>query len=263
MVNVNTAAEQTQQTQNELQVTNPVLVYYISRSRDRSKVGKGIQLRLGEYGGMNDMGEVKALATLHTKYAFLSGMPAAYKSETGNTFWTNKEGRNDDTFFSVQVNFSAVQMQEIESKIEEVGETLSKPPKNEQGRSQLRGYQLQVTLTPGAMARFNIVDDNFKVDKEEVIIDPSEVVSVKVVTFQEDGYLRSGHQIGVTQYFEVRCKAQHVQAPKTTEETREFLASLHKDPESKARKDRRNGRSKKAAKEGAATEVKTEVVKMD
>jgi hypothetical protein len=245
----------------EEQEQNPRLVYYISRYKSR----KGGQLRLGEYGGMSETGYVKSFATYNVKFQFLSGLFAAYENSKGEKFWSRDRAEGaEEVFFGVTINFSDSQVRLLHSQIEELKEKMSKPPKNEQGRSELKGFQLQVELTPKAMGNLTLAMNDGKGRKagntfltEEFSIPPSGVKKVSIVTQEEDNYFRGGAQVSLDDFVQARCKAEHSQAPKGPEATKAFLDKLHAQAKegktSKNVKDRRKGRDSKAAAKGGST----------
>lgn len=235
-----------------VEVSAPKLVYYISRVREKKA---GLQMRLGETRFEEATGDIKALATMHFKYSFVSGMPAAFVDGEGNTYWTvNRKGKN--MFFSILVNLPEVMSEKLETELKQDEKLLEKfmnPPKNQKMISDLRGYQLHISLQPEAMARFNVVDDDYKTGAEQLSVDPSEVISIDIVTKDQEAFLRKGVQISMDAYFQVRCEAEKNAVPKTAEETREYLESLHKS--GRVTKDRRKGRNKgaqEAAESGAS-----------
>lgn len=237
----------------------PKLVYYISRFREK----KGGQLRLGETRFEEATGEIRALATMHFKHSFINGMPAAFVDENGDTYWTvNRKGKN--MFFSILVNLPEVMIEKFKEgfqKDEKLLEKFMNPPKNQKMISDLRGYQLHISLQPEAMARFNVVDDDYKTGAEQLSIDPSEVLGIEIVTKDQEAFLRKGVQISMGAYFRVRCEAEKKSVPKTAEETAEYLESLHKS--GRVTKDRRKGRNKGAQEAAQSGSGSTTTIEMD
>lgn len=200
------------------------LVFYVSRFKST----KGGQIRLGEYGGMDANGVVKALATLHLKYGFVSGMPAAFVTPTG-TFWS-MDRKEDAGFMNLQVNFSPAQMQGLEKQLtEEIKSSWSNPPKDANFKSELRGYQIHVTLKPGAMARIQLENNDYKQGKENITLDPSEVESIQIVTGESEFYARRGHQVEFDAFVETFFAKAEDNVAKTTEEVKALLGRLHAD----------------------------------
>ncbi len=230
------------------------LVFYVSRYKS-TKQG---QIRLGEYGGMGDDGVVKALATLHMKHSFLSGMPAAFVTPAG-THWSID--RTDDAgFMSLQLNFSPAQLQGLEKQLtEEIKGIWSNPPKDANFKSELRGYQIHVILKAGAMARIQLENNDYKQGKENLILDPSEIEAVEIVTAESEYYARRGHQVEFDAFVETFFKPADENVAKTKEDVKALLSRLHKDADEGKNVKNRYRRGNKAAQAGAneATKVTT------
>lgn len=244
----------------EVSAPTSKLVYYISRVREKKA---GLQMRLGETRFEEATGEIKALATLHFKHGFVSGMPAAFVDGDGNTYWTvNRKG--EKMFFSILINIPDVLIEKLEKELKQddkLMERLKNPPKNQNMVSDLRGYQLHITLHPDAMARFNVIDDDFKTGGEQLSVDPSEIKALEIVTKDQEAFLRKGVQISMGAFFQVRCEAENNAVPKTEEETRYYLESLHKS--GKVTKDRRKGRNKAAQEAAESGSGSTTTIEMD
>lgn len=226
------------------------LVYYVSRFKTR----KGGQIRLGEYGSVNDSGEVKALATLHIKYAFISGLPAAMVTPKG-THWS-MDRTEDAGFLSIQVNFSPAQMMQLEKQLtEEVKNLWSNPPKDGNFKSELRGYQIHVVLKTGAMARIQIENNDYKEGKENLILDPSEVKSVEIVTAESEVYARPGDQVALDAYIETFFKSATNNIAQTPEQVKALLSRRHAEASAGKNVKNRYCRGNKAA-EASAAETK-------
>ena len=251
--NIEVQAQEVKGSQEPKAMVQSRLVYYVSRFKAR----KGGQVRLGEYGAVNDLGEVKALATLHLKYAFLSGLPAAMVTSKG-THWS-MDRTEDAGFMSIQVNFSPAQMMQLEKQLtEEIKGLWSNPPKDANMKSELRGYQIHVTLKSGAMARIQMENNDYKEGKENLILDPSEVESVEVVTAESEVYARRGHQVGFDAYVETFFKSAEDNIAQTPEQVKALLGRLHADASAGKNVKNRYCRGNKAAEAGAAeTKVTT------
>ena len=253
VVNVEAYEVNSASSASEANVVQSRLVYYVSRFKAR----KGGQVRLGEYGGVNESGELKALATLHLKYAFLSGLPAAMVTAKG-THWS-MDRTEDAGFMSIQVNFSPAQMMQLEKQMtEEVKGIWSNPPKDANMKSELRGYQIHVVLKAGAMARVQMENNDYKEGKENLILDPSEVESVEVVTAESEVYARRGHQVSFDAYVETFYKSAENNVAQTPEQVKALLGRLQADASAGKNVKNRYRRGNKAAEAGAAeTKVTT------
>lgn len=251
---INLEAQEVKGTQEPKGIVLTRLVYYVSRFKAR----KGGQVRLGEYGSVNDSGEVKALATLHLKYAFLSGLPAAMVTAKG-THWSIDRSE-DAGFMSIQVNFSPAQMMQLEKQLTEEVKTLwSNPPKDSNLKSELRGYQIHVVLKAGAMARIQMENNDYKEGKENLILDPSEVESVEVVTAESEVYARRGHQVGFDAYVETFFKSAEDNIAQTPEQVKALLDRLHADASAGKNVKNRYRRGAQAAKAGSSEATETKV----
>lgn len=202
------------------------LVYYVSRLKETRK---GVQIRLGEYVRKgDDMTDIKALATLHMKHKFLSGMPAAFVTANG-TFWST-DRKEKDQFIGIQLNFTDAQMLTIEKQLTEgIKAEWMNPPKKDSGVSDLRGYQLHVNLKPGAMARIQMENNDVKMGKENLILEPSEVESITVVTADNDNYAHRGHQVQFDAFVETFFNSAEENTAKTPEQVKALLSRLHAD----------------------------------
>lgn len=226
------------------------LVFYVSRFKAR----KGGQVRLGEYGAVNDLGEVKALATLHLKFGFLSGLPAAMVTSKG-THWS-MDRTEDAGFMSIQVNFSPAQLQGLEKQLtEEIKGIWSNPPKDANFKSELRGYQIHVILKAGAMARIELENNDYKQGKENLILDPSEIEAVEIVTADSEHYARRGHQVEFDAFVETFFKPADENVAKSKEDVKALLSRLHEDASAGKNVKNRYRRGNKAA-EAAQAETK-------
>lgn len=259
---INTQANQVnaQTTQTETET----LMFYISRGR----LVKGkYQLRLGEYGGLTDAGVVKALATAHLGWGFISGMFNTYRDDEGNLYRSVERNEEDkelsSTFFSAQINLAPGHVSALEGQLsEEIKEIFGKPPKDEKGNSALKGYQLQVDLVKGAMARIQMERDDKKDKRMVIILDPSEVEAVKIVSSSEESYIRGGHRVPLKNVMATLLQGSKARKEETLEGTKALMKEMHSDPEGKYTKDKRKRtRGSDAANSGsAAAKVKEQTM---
>jgi hypothetical protein len=177
------------------------MLFYISRVK-LNKEGNVHQIRCGEYVGKGD-GEIKALATVHFQHEFLSGIPSYYL--IGEGVYKTPDSKPGEAKNNWTINFTSSLMEKLMKQVNSHKEGLAKPPKDENGKSLLKGYQLIIWFKEDAVLSFKPEDKGFGGSSskwEKWTIDPSEVESIELVTSSSNEWISTGTRVLVETAYE-------------------------------------------------------------
>ncbi len=190
---------------------------------------------------------VTALATLHlNQHFFLNGMHYAYQDNEGDvTFSFDKKENAKDVKVDVTVNFTSEQLDNLRNQITELGTALTKPLTDDNGVSQLQGYQLHVSIKNGEEISYHHEEDDFGKKLVYKVL-PYQVKSVSIITAGDEAYITAPGaakidiNLAMKAIYETR-KEIVVEKPTTVEQASEVLLDF-----SRARS---RGAARKAKKE--------------
>jgi hypothetical protein len=171
-------------------------------------------------------------------------MHFAYKDADGELFYSfDKEDENMRVDYNI--NFYEEQLKSLNDQIQAMGAKLSKPPKDDNGVSDLRGVQLQVVLKKGYETSLLKLEDDYS-DKLIYQITPQEVHEVKLVCSGETGYIEAPGYLRMSGDLAIQAvyksAAQAPSKPQTLEEAKSAIANLTKAQS--------RGKNRQAAKAG-------------
>lgn len=148
------------------------------------------QLRLKErYNSARDC--VTATATLHLGVnTFLSGMFYAFQDNEGDISFSFNKSEDVQAKVDTDINFKPEQLTDLLAQLTELGTTISKPPTNDDGVSELRGFQLHVVLNDDELSYYQTTDSKYG-DKLVYKIQAHQVKSVKLVTASDEAYIEA------------------------------------------------------------------------
>lgn len=153
------------------------------------------QLRLKErYNDSRD--QVTAMATLHMlgETPWLKGMHYCFVDENGERFFSFNKAEGVDFKTDFAVNFNEYQLKELRSSLQSLGALVTNPIKDENGVSQLRGYQLHIELLDGVQLGISKFEDPKFGDRLQMKANSNQIKSVKLVKSGEAGYVTAPDQ---------------------------------------------------------------------
>lgn len=166
------------------------VIFQISRSRFSASTASLVQLRLKErYNEQRD--QVTAMATLHLDKLFLDGMHYCYVDEKGEKFFSFNKAEGVDFKVNFKINFEESQLEGLVSQIQTLGDVLAKPSLDENGVSQLRGYQLHIKLIPEAKLGISKKEDDVYGSRLQQKVSPSDIAEVKIVSSKDPEYVNA------------------------------------------------------------------------
>lgn len=165
--------------------------YAVGRNPQTNVVTKE-QLRLKErYNSQRE--QVTAMATMHMQgeEPWLSGMHYCYIDNVGDQFFSFNKEEGVDFKVDFNINFQPKQLNNLRKQLESLGERITRPAKDEEGVSQLRGIQLHVILTEDAEFGLNMKEDAKFGDRLQKKIQPHFIKEVKLVTASDAEYVQA------------------------------------------------------------------------
>lgn len=148
------------------------------------------QLRLKErYNKSRDT--VTTTAMLHLSgNTFLSGMHYAYQDVEGNVTFSFNKSKDVTAKVDVNVNFTPQQLEGLQEQIDNLGTILTRPPVDDDGVSELQGYQLHVVINDAKLAVTQETSEKYG-DKIIYKIKDYQVQAVKIVTAGDESYIEA------------------------------------------------------------------------
>ncbi len=132
---------------------------------------------------------VTALATLHLgQHFFLNGMHYAYQDSEGDiTYSFDKKEAAKDVKVDITANFDTKQLDSLREQIAELGAILTKPITDDNGVSQLQGYQLHLVIDDSELSYHQEEDDFGKKLVYKIL--PYQIKKVFICTASDEAYI--------------------------------------------------------------------------
>ena len=233
------------------------IIYQVVRYR---KSNRSNLLTLNEsYNSFKDA--VTKKSWLELDHGFSSGL--IYALEDGGKlryfFELDKEVLGEGGVLLSNLNFSQAHMDKLQDQIDLCGDILTRPPMDEDGVSQLKGYQLHVIIKDGEEMRIDQKDN-----QTCIFLEPNQIEDVILVTKGEVAYApgksnKGGHHVSMSMLMDaVFTPPSETEEPKV-ESALDLRKALTKKnvKRSEARKKRQRNKEKEKAKAKArAAEAK-------
>lgn len=208
---------------------------------------------------------VTAMATLYMDaHHYISGMHYAFQDDEGDvTYSFDKNESAKDIKIDVTINFKSEQLVQLQQQIAEAGTSLTKPPSDENGVSELMGWQLHVIIKHGEEITFTQERDERWGDKLIYKIQPHQVKGVKLVTAGDEAYIEAPNSakidlgLAMKALYTPREPATILNKPNTVEEAQSTLLDFSK---AKSRGERRKEKRQSKQVEQAAIALSEVVI---
>lgn len=210
------------------------VIFQVSRFIQKSRGGYP-QLRLKERFS-KETDKVTANATLHLledATSWLKGLHFAIVEDDGEVYYSF-DNEDKDLRIHRQFNFKSHHLTGLRQQISDLGDILTNPPKDDEGVSELRGYQLHIAIKSGCDVKYTMVEpkserDRKWGDKLELSVSPADIVSVKLVQHGEEEYVEAPgdymqHSLMTQSLYTKRSTSQP--KPTTVDEAKSVIATL-------------------------------------
>lgn len=199
---------------------------------------------------------VTAMATLYMDaHYYVSGMHYAYQDNEGDVVYSfDKNEAAKDVKVDVTVNFRPEQLIQLQQQISDAGLALTKPPVDENGVSELMGWQLHVVISDDDITY--VQENDEKWGKKLIYkVQPQQVKRVFLVTAGDEAYIEAPNSSKIDLNLAMKAlyttrEVEVKQKPTTVEEAQTSLLDFS---QAKSRGQRR--KEKKEQKQQETTQV--------
>jgi len=186
---------------------------------------------------------VTSLATLYMDAnTYVSGMHYAYIDDDGDTSYSFDKKDEVSVKVDVTINFNPEQLETVKYQLAQAGSILTNPPQDDNGVSELRGWQLHVVIKPNEEITYIKEREEQWGDKLIYKVQPYQVKEVKLVTASEEAYIEAPGaskidlNMAMQALYSTREKVEVAVKPTTIDEAKSVLLDFSK---AKSRGERR------------------------